>query len=112
MHRLIKLLFAATAICSPAVAYDDNTPFSTGNHFVRKCATTEWRLACAAYTVGLYHGSQRDRRTICKPEGADNEQLYNIAIAFIKANPKQSHTAAFSIILASWEDAFPCKPQG
>jgi hypothetical protein len=61
-----------------------------------------------AYTMGLYHGSQPIKETVCKPEGVDGGQLYSIAIKYIKDHPEIANRAAFSLILESWEKTFPC----
>lgn len=95
----------------PTVEADDpgpGVPFDRGNQFVRLCASNKWQLSCMAYTMGVYHGSQPIKETVCKPDGVDGGQLYNVALRYISDHPEIAHRAAFSLILESWEKTFPC----
>lgn len=111
MRTPIRIL--ALAVClgvsSPAASQNDGTPFGTGNQFVRLCGTRVWQLACRAYALGVYHGNQMGIETICLPRGVDTGQMYEVALAYIRANPQTSHNAAFAMILDSWRSAFPCR---
>lgn len=103
-----KWLVALTALCvTPAHAQDDRTPFSTGNQFVRLCPTEFWNMSCTAYVLGLYHAKDNDgQKTVCLPKGVDTGQLFEVGVAYIKANPSKAHDAAYALIIESWRAAF------
>lgn len=106
------LIAAALTLCiaPPLSAQTGEGPFLTGNGFARQCETTEWKVGCVTYVLGLFHGSQSQRMpdAVCLPTGVDTGQLYEVAVKYIKSNPAIAHRAAFDLILESWEQAFPC----
>lgn len=104
MIALISLI----GLMAPAVA-QDSAPFYDGNSFIRGCQTAKWELACAGYTLGVAHGYNGDGpKRYCKPQGVDTGQMFQIGLAYIRANPERSHHAAFSLLIESWIKAFPC----
>lgn len=110
LRFVLALTFAIAALpSSQATAqYNDGSPFSTGNNFARQCPSKTWELACRTYALGVFHGNQMDNKTICIRPGVDSGQMYEIAMAYIRASPKKSDNAAFAMILDSWVNEFPC----
>lgn len=110
MSRLIVIALLFASLSTSANAQDDSTPFLTGNGFVRLCDTKSWKMACLSYVLGVFHGSQTGpARTICLPDGVDNEQMYEVAVAYIRATPAKRHHVAFDLLLESWQTVFPCR---
>ncbi len=111
MLRFFVVLAIAIAMPSSLAAsseYNDGSPFSTGNNFVRQCSSKSWELACRTYVLGIFHGNQMNNKTICTRPGVDAGQMYDMAMAYIRANPQKSDNAAFAMILDSWLIEFPC----
>lgn len=104
-------LFAALALTSaPAIGQDSNAPLLLGNWFVRNCDSPAWKLACAGYVLGYYQGSQSRVQTICLPSAVDNGQLYEIALAYMRAQPEKGHFVGMQLMDEAWTSAFPCPP--
>jgi Rap1a immunity proteins len=110
LRFIVAMTFAIAAFSGvPASAqFNDGSPFSTGNNFARQCPSKTWELACRTYALGVFHGNQLDNKTICLRPGVDGGQMYEIAMAYIKANPQKSDNAAFAMLLDSWVKEFPC----
>lgn len=107
--RLLPLGALALGLTAcPVVAQD--TPFTTGNAFLRVCESDQtWEIACTSYVLGVFHGSHVRGRVICLPDRVDTGQLYQIAISYIRSHPTRSHEPVFGLILAAWLEAFPCR---
>ena len=100
---------AAIAFAStPASATDAKSPFLRANWFVRNCDSAEWELACRAYVLGYYSGSQTREKTVCLPDGVDSGQLYDVALAYMRSQPAKGHIVGIMLMDEAWRAAFPC----
>lgn len=107
MHKWMLAL--AVTIAMPTNAQGTNEPFLRGNWFVRNCGLPNWELACGAYALGYFHGSQTRKETVCLPVGVDTGQLQEVAWAYMRAHPEKGHLVGMTLMDEAWEAAFPCR---
>lgn len=87
-----------------------DSPFASGNQWLRLCDDVSWNTACVAYALGLYQGvALMKPNPVCLPEGVDTGQLYEVGVAFMRANPALAHHGPSALFTLSWVQAFPCK---
>lgn len=89
---------------------------STGNELMAICDSPKddplWWL-CGGHIVGFSQGFQlRDQiaatHLMCMPDSATNQQIRDIAVIYIRANPQLRHEPSSSLIGWALVKAFPC----
>lgn len=110
MKFLTAIAISLGLTASPTLlsAQQADGPFLRGNWFVRNCDSREWELACAAFILGYYQGSQTRVKTVCLPEGVDTGQLITVGLNYMKQNPQRGHIVGMALLDEAWEQAFPC----
>lgn len=109
MRKCLAVL--AVLVGTPAYGEEGQTPFKTGEMFVRMCVTesaTTWLLPCMTYSLGTYHGAQSERRSICPPKDVDQGKMFWAGIAYIKAHPEKASDRPSALLLESWRASYPC----
>lgn len=119
LDRLLVLLIA-TISSSFTMAKDTGS----GNHLLNACNTfmsdsKQGMLYSegldAGYCVGLVSGIAEtiigsDNPTACFPKSSvTREQAVRVVVKYLNNHPEQLHLSASSLVMVSFEEAFPCK---
>ena len=111
-------LFAGLSLLtmsSPGIAQVDPTaPLNSANNFQRLCQSdASLTTYCMTYVLGTYHALRETSRAsgVCLPKGVDTGQLFEVGLQYIRQHPELGHYAPAPLLIASWEQAFPC-PNG
>ncbi len=105
----------AAALMLMAGASNFSDPLESGNTFLDRCSVPAEKMD--EITFGLCHGFinglvARDvfasDRSICRPSGANNGQLMDVALAYLRANPQYRHIAPGALVAVALRNAFPC----
>lgn len=119
LDKLSALLIAAIS-SSFAIAKD----IGSGNHLLNACNTfmsdnkqdmSYSEGLDAGYCVGLVSGIAEtiissDSPTACFPKSSvTREQTVRIVVKYLNNHPEQLHLSASSLVMVSFEEAFPCK---
>jgi hypothetical protein len=114
----LSLIFAGSALyVSPAKAN-----FESGNSLYNDCLVEKGnslfyqkRIRCLSYIVGVYDTfdtvsrMQNAPSVVCAPSGIVVEQLSDIVLAYLRANPEVRHYPAADIVMLAFSKSFPCR---
>jgi Rap1a immunity proteins len=96
----------------------------SGSDWLRLCITTQpqsWDEAatiinyCLIYPRGMADGlsiwmyASSETARVCIPQKVTSGQLRDVALEYIKANPKDRHLQYSELFLYAWQDAWPCE---
>jgi len=99
---LAALLMTSTAAYSSSVL--------DGNSLLSDCQSDDQSF-CLGYALGV-ETTMRLADLIgksCIPDGVTAEQLAEVAIRYLKANPKNRHFGAQGLLIHAFNKAWPCK---
>jgi hypothetical protein len=65
-------------------------------------------IAGVADTLGFFQGNGSIPKGACIPEETSIGELQDIALDYLKRNPKELEYIASSLVLYAWVEAFPC----
>lgn len=132
MPRTFSAVLLASLLASGAAADDDNL---SANTLYDACTadTGEEQGFCVGYLIGFHEGRKFGSMTAlnstssgvatadeldligdvlagyCLPPGVQYNQLFEIAINFMRDNPETRHETARSQVWQSFVEAFPCE---
>jgi len=107
----IKKIFSTALLVlatSPALAL-------SGEEMVSYCEGN----ACGGYFVGAFDGlriagavgSEKQRKTvaICPPDDVTNEQVVDVALAYLQQHSEVAHLSAANLALRAWRERWSCQ---
>jgi hypothetical protein len=118
MRTLVIGLVGALSMAAGPLAAQDNGAFDiwSGNGYLRNCSAAvdsenAFRLGvCFGYLDGwLERDSAFDKqRLVCRPQTANNQQLMDVVLKYLRDNPQDRHKPIAQHLLNSLPAAFPC----
>jgi|SRR6516225_3585067 hypothetical protein len=137
MKKLLAAAALALVMATPAFA--DNDKYMTGNKYANMCPTTEapkppanakgksatedyvdkifyWNQ-CLGYVLGYYDAVaawqdvSEDTAPVCTPSGVTAQQMHEVLLKFIKANPQSRQEPLTHLALMAYAQAWPCQKQ-
>lgn len=103
---LIAVLYAACASKTFALSGEEMTNY---------CATN----ACGGYFLGAFDGvriagavgneKQRKVAAICAPSDVTNEQIVDVALAYLERHKDSGYLSAANLALRAWREQWPCR---
>jgi hypothetical protein len=104
---------ALAALVSCAMTAPARAEFMTGNMVITECENTDmgWQMVCLGYVegvVGVMAMNAVNGFQACVPPSATAQQVRDVAVAYIYANPAKRHYAAAGLVADSLASAFPC----
>ena len=113
-RKILLVAAAVMALATPAMAAGP----ASGNDWVDQChskvGTWQWSM-CFGYARGVADGLMQwyyvapETAVICIDKRVQSQQLVDVALDYIKANPKTRAEDAVVLLSRSFEDAGPCK---
>ena len=86
----------------------------SGEEMTSYCATN----ACGGYFIGAFDGlriagavgseKQRKVAAICAPSEVTNEQVVDVALAYLERHRELGHLSAANLALRAWREQWPC----
>jgi len=114
----MKFLFASVLLllASTSVHAQRVSPL-TGNDLLKWCESTDDidRAFCLGYIIGVTDLDGADgsmfpeRRRSCVAEGANNGQVRDVVVKYLKDRPEERHILAAILIVKAMVQTFPCK---
>ena len=102
---LITILYATCASKTFALSGEEMTSY---------CATN----ACGGYFLGAFDGlriagavgseKQRKAAMVCAPSEVTNEQIVDVALAYLERHRELGHLSAANLALRAWREQWPC----
>lgn len=87
----------------------------SGEEMVSYCA----KNACGGYFLGAFDGmriagavgseKQRNAAIICAPSEVTDEQIVDVALAYLEQHKEAGHLSAANLALRAWREQWPCK---
>ncbi len=87
----------------------------SGEEIYRYCESS----ACGGYFIGAFDalrivgavGSDQQRRAveICPPDAVSDEQIIDVALAYLQNHPQSRHLQAANLTLRAWREQWPCR---
>lgn len=114
--ELIKAGGKSTAILIAILcaAFTSKSFALSGEEMVSYCATN----ACGGYFIGAFDGlriagavgSEKQRKVaeICAPSEVTNEQVVDVALAYLEGHHELGHLSAANLALRAWRAQWPC----
>lgn len=75
--------------------------------------------SCGGYFIGAFDtlrivgavGSDKQRRAveICPPEAVSDEQVVDVALAYLMRHPESRYLQAANLTLRAWREQWPCR---
>lgn len=86
----------------------------SGEEMLSYCATN----ACGGYFLGAFDGlhiagavgneKQRKIAQICAPSDVTNEEVVDVALAYLERHKEAGHLSAANLALRAWREQWPC----
>lgn len=111
--------FAAALSLACPLAAEDSSPLKTGNDLLQTCTDTSNLVmitGCIGFISGVSRGTAaaletvNNRQFFCVPLGADNGQLTDIVVKWLRDHPEMRHHDATGLVIVALRGAFPCPP--
>jgi hypothetical protein len=89
--------------------------YKSGNDLLNDCTSnTDSQLVCIGYIQGVADTWAAFRavssRPDCVPEGVLVRQLRDVVLRFLQAHPEHRHSAATSLVMNAFAEAWHCSP--
>ena len=120
----LTALFALAVVTPVSAQPDSGYGFYTGNALMRLCKNTDRTEStpdfasyseCVAFlsgvidTYGMLMNLEAIPKAVCSPVKVTQEQLRQVFLKYMNANPEKWHHAAASHAIVAFAMAWPCK---
>ncbi len=103
-----KLFLAAVVLAIPC---NVEAFFENGNQLLARCQDNDSFFSkgvCNGYVVGVFEAMTVHGYKCDLPKGVTNGQLVDIAIEYLRKNPKMRHHESVYLVSSALIDAFAC----
>jgi hypothetical protein len=118
---MIKRLFVPAALAialltNPATAPAAQAEAMLGNKLLEACTSKNpnWLSYCRGFIMGVVYGTYlwtNSPTDVALPGGADDTQLTDIVVRYLKAHPEFRHLPGHALITDALREAFPAQPE-
>jgi hypothetical protein len=116
--RAGKLVASARLVSLTCLPLPARAAYKSGNDLYSKCTATNGTATyyqdaayCIAYVTAVYDALSLDRMLAdeneCLPDSVTAGQLKDVALAYIRTNPKLRHLSAAALVRLALADAWP-----
>ena len=109
-----KLTSTAVLLLATAAAHAASPPslsFMYGNEFYASCYAAPHQ-DCRVYVIGAADALELTSTAwtnICRPKTVNSEQLLDVFLKWLEANPAERHRPAAKLAALSFAEAWPCR---
>ena len=118
VHLRYWLAIAAVLVLPIEGEAQNTSAFTSGNEVYSACTSPSSQIVavktCLTYVAGvldaitMMQDEHMARRTVCSAMGVSIDQVKDVSVRWLANHPEARHHSAASLLLAAFQEAWPC----